>query len=143
MTEAELKAAFAALPSIEGVRPPRHTWRRHCWELRRHVERDGMARFLAWSTMAATMFPGDVPYVRAEYDRLDEAGWLGSLDEPGLGDPPRLPYDPSTSGNLVHQAYHLLAWTKATGLDMADMNTILEFGGGYGALALMAWRLGF
>ena len=143
MTEDELKAAFASLYRWEGSRPPDYTWARHRWELRRHVERDGMSRFLAWSTVAATMFTGDVPFVQEEHAGLAEAGWLGLLDEPGLGDPPRLPYDPSTSGNLVHQAYHLLTWTRATGLDIANLRTILEFGGGYGGLAVIAWRLGF
>jgi hypothetical protein len=143
MTPDELRAAFDALPELPDKLPPRHTWPRHCHSIRRHVKTDEADRFLCWSTVSATMVVGDVPYVRAEYDRLDAAGWLGSLDEPGLGDPPRLPYDPSISGNLVHQAYHLLAWTQTTGLKLADVSSILEFGGGYGALAMLAWRLGF
>jgi len=143
MTHDELQAAFDELPELPDTLPPRGSWPRHCYSMRRHVKTDEPDRFLCWSTVSATMVVGDVPYVRAEYDRLEEAGWLGSLDEPGLGDPPRLPYYPSTSGNLVHQAYHLLEWTQTTGLKLADVSSILEFGGGYGALAMMAWRLGF
>lgn len=45
--------------------------------------------------------------------------------------------------NLIHQAYHILRWQEATGLNIADMQSIYEFGGGYGAMALVCNRLGF
>ena len=45
--------------------------------------------------------------------------------------------------NLVHQAYHLLRWQEATGQRIADLQSIYEFGGGYGAMCLTAHRLGF
>jgi hypothetical protein len=45
--------------------------------------------------------------------------------------------------NLFHQAYHILRWQEATGQSIADMSSIYEFGGGYGAMALVCNRLGF
>ena len=45
--------------------------------------------------------------------------------------------------NLIHQAYHILRWQEATGQSIADMRSIYEFGGGYGAMALVCNRLGF
>jgi hypothetical protein len=49
----------------------------------------------------------------------------------------------SDSLNLVHQTYHILRWQEATGQSIADMQSIYEFGGGYGAMALVCNRLGF
>jgi hypothetical protein len=46
--------------------------------------------------------------------------------------------------NLIHQRYHLLQWEKVNpNTKIEDVETILEIGGGYGALAIVASRLGF
>lgn len=45
--------------------------------------------------------------------------------------------------NLIHQIYHILRWQESTGQNIADMESIYEFGGGYGAMALVCNRLGF
>jgi hypothetical protein len=47
------------------------------------------------------------------------------------------------SMNLIHQAYHLTQWEQATGKRIEHLNTIVEFGAGYGAMALLCRRLGF
>lgn len=47
------------------------------------------------------------------------------------------------SMNLIHQAYHILQWEQATGRQINALDTIVEFGGGYGAMALLCHRLGF
>jgi len=45
--------------------------------------------------------------------------------------------------NLIHQAYHIYQWQQVTGKQIKDLSTIVEFGGGYGAMALLCHRLGF
>jgi len=45
--------------------------------------------------------------------------------------------------NLIHQAYHLYQWQQATGQRIDQLSTIVEFGGGYGAMCLLSHRLGF
>lgn len=45
--------------------------------------------------------------------------------------------------NLINQAYHLKLWEDTTGRRVSDLTSIVEFGGGYGALALVARRAGF
>lgn len=45
--------------------------------------------------------------------------------------------------NLVHQYYHLRKWERETGSRIVDMDRIVEYGGGYGAMALVAFRMGF
>jgi hypothetical protein len=45
--------------------------------------------------------------------------------------------------NLIHQYYHLFQWQRETGDRIADLDRIVEYGGGYGAMALVAYRAGF
>lgn len=47
------------------------------------------------------------------------------------------------SMNLIHQAYHIHQWEQTTGKRINQLDTIVEFGGGYGAMALLCHRLGF
>lgn len=53
------------------------------------------------------------------------------------------PFNTSDFLNYIHQAYHILRWQEMTGLNISDMGSIYEFGGGYGAMALVCNRLGF
>ena len=52
-------------------------------------------------------------------------------------------YEGVYSAALIHQAHHLLLLRKHLGIHPASMDTIFEFGGGYGAMALVIRRLGF
>ena len=128
--------------------PKPYTWARHRWSIRRHLgQTQDASNFLTWSTLHATMFVAEAPYISNELDELMEWEPIKAhpeiLDETEFGGAPRLSYMPSTSGNLVHQAYHLYMWAKTTGLDINDVNGIVEYGGGYGAMVLLAYRLGF
>jgi len=44
---------------------------------------------------------------------------------------------------MVHQAYHLMQWERITGIETKNLDCIVEFGGGYGAMAWIVNRLGF
>jgi len=44
---------------------------------------------------------------------------------------------------LVEQAHHLKRWEDVTGQRIENLKRIVEFGGGFGALALLAHRIGF
>lgn len=145
MTFDELQARFAGLSPL----PPTQqldTWGKHRRSLRNHVATSTtMDDFLRWSTVVATMFRGDCPEVRAEWEALAAADlerWTRATQDPGVGGAERLPYAPHTTGNLVHQAYHLYQWEKATGRRVDSLESIVEFGGGYGAMALVCKQLG-
>ncbi len=148
MNEQQLIDAFASLEPMGDEAPPRHTWERHRWEFRRHVQRDDIAGFLNWSTVTATMFAGETPFIRSELEALRaqpdwESVWRPAIEDSGVGRAPRMSGEPSTNANMVHQAFHLMMWNKATLREVEDLETITEFGGGYGAMALVASRLGF
>ena len=42
-----------------------------------------------------------------------------------------------------YQEYHLCQWERVTGLSVADLGNIVEFGGGYGEMAALCHQRGF
>lgn len=143
MTSEELRTAFAELPPI--AKPADiGDWDWHRYTLRKNIEKDNIERFLNWSTIQATMFVGDAPYIKGEYGTIKDNGRLMSaLEEDNFGSPLRLPWLLQTSGNMVHQAYRVSRWELLTGKRIDQLKCIVEFGGGYGAMARLISRLGF
>jgi len=142
MTEDELKAAIEALPSMEPVESA-HTWAFWAWDLRQNILNHNPAEFLTWPSVVGTMFVGNAPYTEFEFDCLRD-GMLEAIREPNFGKPVlygEVGY--RTSGNLIHQAYHLYQWEQKTGRQVKDLRTIVEIGGGYGAMGMIIRRLGF
>ncbi len=148
MTEGELQEAFAALPATQQRGPKLHTWPRYLWNIRKHVKKQDPAAFLTWSTLHATMFVGSGAYFTApEVEALQSDGWQRwklAITETDIGQPPRMDDDLEfTSGNLIHQAYHLLQFEKGADKWVHELDRIVEFGGGYGAMVAICRRLGF
>jgi hypothetical protein len=100
-------------------------------------------RFLRWQAILGTMFADEVDFVRHEFDELVAAGLRPTLSEDLVGSPKPLSYAQDTSGNLVHHAYHLWRFERATGRRLADYDQVIELGGGYGSLCRLALRHGF
>jgi hypothetical protein len=143
----ELRERMAGLEPIGSPSSPRNSWERHRYELRRHAEKDDPTDFLNWSTMTATMFVGEAEFIRDEYDVLrgsdERQRWMDAIIDPCFGNPQRLSYHPMTTGSMVHQAYHLCQWEQATGRRVENLSRIVEFGAGYGAMAVICRHLGF
>jgi len=148
MTVDELKEIYASFPPEPDEVPRPHTWPRHRYSFRNHVRNDSIEDFLNWSTVHAIMFVGDVHWVHDEVDALMQSPltwprWRHAIRETMFGHPRRLPWMAETSGNMIHQAYHLFQWEQITGKNVAKLDCIVEFGGGYGAMARIIRRLGF
>lgn len=116
-------------------------WQRNQLALQGHLKHDKLEDFLNWSTIEKTMFVGDVDFVRKEYNELFEVYDLAILKETEIGNP-KLIWG-WTSGNLIHQLYHLKQWLDRSKQDISDLSSIVEIGAGYGAMALICYRLGF
>lgn len=121
------------------------SWQRNQLALQWHLQNDDIADFLQWSTIQATMFVGNAPYIEHEYDCLlgcsKHQALTEAIKENWIGNP--TPFNDYTSGNLIHQAYHLKQWLDRTRQKLTRMDNIVEFGAGYGAMALLCRRLGF
>lgn len=126
----------------------RGKWLWHCRDLRRCIEEKDLTTFLSWPVIRKTMFVGDSLIVKDELEALRNSPngwdrWDWAIREDDFGMPERLPWMKETSGNMIHQAYHLSRWEETVGTLVGDLDSIVEFGGGYGAMARLVHRLGF
>lgn len=133
MTDNELRAIIKSLPPIEGA----DIWANHRCSLRKHILEGEPKSFLKWSTVRATMYV-NAPFTSTEYKTLPN-GLREAAKGRSFGGMTYRGYDT----NLIHQAYHLSRWERVTGQRVESLNRIIEFGGGYGAMALLCQRLGF
>jgi plasmid stabilization system protein ParE len=104
--------------------------------------------FLRWRPIRETMLVPHVPYVEDELRALQASGawtatWSTVLEEDPTGCPPSYPALPSSSANLIHHAFHVQRLREVSGRSLEDFTQIVEFGGGYGSFARLAFRLGF
>lgn len=114
---------------LDELKADGQTWTNHRLEVRRRIMADDPSKFLTWSVIHATMFVGEAPYIQAE--RIAAADVLSALPEWMQRDT-----------NTVHQAYHLLQWLSS-GNSLDSLTTVVEFGGGYGSMALLFRQLGY
>lgn len=114
-------------PPNNSAPPMWNYWRHDLWQ---RAQEDDARNFTKWPCIYHTMLVEHWADIvkKYEYPYVLQGGWEPNTPE---------------GHNLVHQAYHILRWQDATGLRIADMKTVYEFGGGYGAMALVCNRLGF
>jgi hypothetical protein len=120
------------------------TWTHHRQALRDKILNENPAAFCTWPTVRCTMFVGDNDKTRQRYDSIifeDNHVQLGrGLSEHSFGKPPRLFYTRGNySGNTVNQVYHLLQGN----INPSALSSVVEIGGGFGAMAAIFWRMGF
>ena len=137
MAEIEPQLAF---DEREGD-PKSDSWLRNRRELHNHIARgDDPNDFIRWSTIQATMFVGNAPYVKEE---VKELRFTKTIADPPFGNP-LMPSSLATiSGNFTHQQYQLYRLQKLAVYDIADAKSIFEFGGGYGATCYILHKYGF
>jgi len=104
--------------------------------------------FIQWEVIQRNMFLKDHRYVDPELDYLQslpnwELRWKPMLKESNFGAPTMYSSYPKSSGNLIHMAYHIAKLEEKTNCKVEDMDTIFEFGGGYGRLCKLIHDLGF
>lgn len=131
-----LAAEMAKLPEPKTDKKP-PLWEFWRWQLWQLAQTDDPHNFHKWPPVYHTMLQDHWPDAIAkefEHIRVHNSGvatvFYGERNF-------------SEYLNLIHQAYHILRWQEATGQRIADMRSVYEFGGGYGAMALVCNRLGF
>ena len=144
MNTNQLRDRFRELPPISQTKTP---WGLAQKEIRGLVFTHNPNEFLRWPKIATTMYAGG-DYVEREYLEMVSADswqqWLRAVKAPKFGgwrhdNFSRL----GTNSNLIHQAFHLFVWQRVSGQSIKDLNKIVEFGGGYGAMCNITRNLGF
>lgn len=143
MNAQQFNLEMSKLPEpVSELLPP--NWEFWRWQLWKFGQDEDPADFMDWPCVYHTMLVRHwIEAVEREYRYLmqDARRWAQVIQMPLVGDD----YfgDTIFSQNLIHQAYHLRLWEETTGQHIDKLQSIVEFGGGYGALALVAHRLGF
>jgi len=105
-------------------------------------------KFLRWDVITQTMFVSSAGYISTELNYLKKladwaAKWRDAIKETAVGQPSLYWKYPASSGNLIHQAYHLARFSDKTAVNVASLDYVLEFGGGYGSMCRLFFNLGF
>lgn len=145
MNQAELRSRFAAQGAPTSPESP---WDRARASLHKEVRENPAETLLRWPTVVGTMFAGG-DYVNWELEEIqDDPLWAHfeeAIKAPDFGGRDPDDFAPlGTNSNVVHQAFHafLLQHVSVT-MDFSKLETVVEWGGGYGAMCLLLHNLGF
>ena len=134
------------LENNSGMFPVVGLWEQQIKSIRGHLMWEELSRFLSWPPILSTMIycPGVEVFHRMKlspyWNRFSEA-----LKEVPAGGPQRYEPWPETSGNLLHQGHHLMRLAEHLGGlgTFTSVQQVIEFGGGYGCMCQLWFRLGF
>jgi len=146
----DLKKFFINYPekNTSHLLPSEKVWTENMNRLRELVIYNNPRKFLRWDIINKTMFISYGSYISKELNFLKQlpdwkSRWKRSIKESWVGKPiPYAFYLPS-SANLIHHAYHVAQFEKKTKTKIDKLDFIFEFGGGYGSLSRLCYKLGF
>lgn len=139
-----LAEQMAALPEPPDDSAPPYWdyWRHDLWQ---RAQAEPIENFMGWPCIYHTMLVNHFE-IDHQLDYLRERGkwdYLPACQLPLVGKPLDEYENTGFSRNMINQVYHLARWEIETGRSLSSLEHILEFGGGFGAMALAAHRLGF
>jgi len=146
----KLRNEIHALPEPEAVEASaaEAAWVGNRVKLRRCILEKDPREFLNWDVMTGSMFVGNRLFINGELHYLKSLPdwhrlWENVIEEDHAGAPKPYKGHRKSSGNRIHQAYHLARFEEATGQPISRFPLIMEFGGGYGSLCRIIYKLGF
>jgi hypothetical protein len=109
----------------------RFTWDYRRLRLREEMKSDDWSEFFDWPIVRESLHSGWTRVSTMQHEdippRLIDASRVGDL----------------LTGTSIQQAWYLYQWETFSGQSVDDLDWIHEFGGGYGAMALLCRRLGY
>ncbi|KKN49191.1 hypothetical protein LCGC14_0645320 [marine sediment metagenome] len=110
---------------------------------------DDVKNFLDWQPMRRAVFVADASHIARKLKFLKQSKqwrrWKYAIKESSLINVPRMSHYPESSGSSVNLAYHLAQFEHKFGYkySLLQADEIFEFGGGYGNMCRILYRLGF
>ena len=125
-----LRKEILELPDIEenAAGGAESAWLAHRRELKRRILEEDPREFLTWDVVTGSMFVGNRPFIDSELRYLMKPAGLDTVSgkRSSRKTPPviRKPYKGyrRSSGNRIHQAYHLARFQEETGLSVQPVS---------------------
>ena len=142
-----LTTELAVLSRSPSAGPQLDFWKATCDELYECARFQDPMTFLRWPPIAMTMTGGTSPDGIAAYRILQRSPrwptWSKIIRHPNYG--ASRPFLPNLSTNCitVQHASHLEIFLQRTGHSFLDADCIVDLGAGYGAMCMVARRLGY
>lgn len=115
------------------------SWEKYRGNIREAILNGCLSDFINWRVVQQTMF-FEAPKV--EYSKVKNNHELFSaISESKIGCPKPYYLNRKTSGNLIHHAYSLSFFLDSIG--GLNLDSVIEFGGGYGSMCRLIRNLGF
>lgn len=147
---AELRKSFESFSPFHTTDPlpSKVQWTENMNELRENILSEDARKFLSWDVIQRTMFVHDAPFITPELHYLTKHvdwsnRWSSAIKESSVGSPTLSGIKSTSSGNLIHHAYHLAAYEEKTKSNVLDLELVFEFGGGYGSMCRLFFNLNF
>lgn len=120
-------------------------WKQYNDQIARCMREDDITDFTNWPIIRYTMF--SVPPITAlrHLESLSdwEEKWKEVIKESPVGKPEPYEEYPQSSGNMITVANHFAYFIPRTKCKLEELDTIFEFGAGYGCMCRLAYRFGF
>ena len=104
-------------------------------ELVSKISNDNPLEFLRWNVIKRTMVASyPQKFIKKELNYLKKlpdwsSKWKILLKESKIGAPQKYPFFMSSSGNLIHQAFHIAQFENFSKKKIEEYDLIFEFGG--------------
>jgi putative sugar O-methyltransferase len=119
-------------------------WENYRKRLREDILKKDPRNFTNWKIIRETMFciPSTQEY-KSLMNSKNRTLWKEVIEESKIGNPKPYYLMKKSSGNIIHQAYHIQQLNNYSDINLSKINTIVEIGGGYGSMCRLIHRLGF
>lgn len=142
----ELRRNISKIPKPKKTGLTNNQWLENILKLQKQILTKNPKNFLQWDVIRKTMFIGNALFTIQEFFYLKMNNWnkwkKAILEKNFIQTEPYILY-PQSSGNLIHQAYHIAKFESISGKKVKDFDFIFEFGGGYGSMCQLINNLGF
>ena len=139
---------FKSLDSAAKGGSPGAEWARLTEQIIAALRQDGARQFLRLPPIMKTVHPPMRSLGRRYWAYLARSEHFSSaiqraLTESPIGQPLLSPHYPLTSPLLMQHGYHLVRLLESTDFDLARIELVFEFGGGYGSFFRLLRNLGY
>lgn len=135
--------SFPVMSIMADAPPALKKWLRNVGQLRDHIVKRDPRGFSSWDVVSSNMVHEPRAEELAAFKRLKSwSAWQDIIkSQPPLS--PHSLHAERMQGNLIHNAYMIALSDSYDPLDIPNLRTIVEFGGGYGGMCQLFFRAGF